>query len=963
MESLYWLLVATIILVIFILLNYNYNGKNHPPGPRPWPIIGNFNLIGPLPHIALRNLSQKYGKLMYLKFGSVPVVVVSSPDMARQFLRTHDHIFASRPTTAAGKHTTYNYRAITWAPYGPYWSQARKIYLSELFSSKRLDSYEYIRVEERNIFLSRLHKMVGVPIVLKEQIAHSNLSYVKRMKAMFKRFDRFNEHVLQDHRARMNAEKDCFVAKDIVDSLLKLVDDPNLEVKLDSDCVKGLTQNMGTTQIEKTEQELRKEIEELHRQQWEITERLRDPRGVRRGGGLAGSRSGANRQRGLVRPADRNEEDQPAPKRRLSSTVVKMEEGEILEDDADASKGDEGNKDSSAEVTGLAGNGENQNDRKVSNWARRDGVHRASKMDFEGPPSENVPRVLPKDEDPKLVNRNRRMLGNLLGTLEIGDSWKLSNVTWKQCKSIDIGMQDMVSATVTKKFRKEDAKLSGSEAYMRRSDSLKRAEQRAREESERLRLQEREKIGEKRKQDLTLRARVAAKAEEKKLELLFLRWSEHHKKLGNFLRTKAEPPIYYSFAKQLEEEDPTLLEERKELAFQEWKAARREELSQYQKQITEQSVANADKELERWQNGRKTRIGNNDTLNLQETMDKELETHRLEHGPKTRKIPALFTSLGSVDQKIETVEIVLATSAEGGHSALSSHRASTGLMRRGVPIGRGTVPAFYQGAHSKKNVRVTVYIDHISLLQTDRDVLVQDITVNDRVEFRVMGDVNAKIRIIGITSPSVLVSLDCAIVISPSTQSLVSKKCGFDGLQVASEGVAFQQDWPYAVHLLAHLYLNDLNSARFLWKSVPAPIKESRPEVAAVWKIGQQLWTRNYAGVYDSIRGFNWSAEIQDFVAAFAGKFISFLSFLSKRYTGRMLELLMNAYSTISIQDTALFLGMNENDATNYVLQQGWSVDTASQMLTVKKQAVVTEQKIDPSKLQRLTEYVFHLEH
>ncbi|GJY37601.1 hypothetical protein Tco_0423965 [Tanacetum coccineum] len=109
---------------------------------------------------------------------------------------------------------------------------------------------------------------------------------------------------------------------------------------------------------------------------------------------------------------DTNEEDQPAPKRRLLSTVVKMEEGEILEDDADASKGDERNKDSNAEVTGLVGNGENQNVRKLSNWARMDGVHRASKMDSEGPPSENVPRVLPKDEDPKLVNRNRRMLGN-----------------------------------------------------------------------------------------------------------------------------------------------------------------------------------------------------------------------------------------------------------------------------------------------------------------------------------------------------------------------------------------------------------------------------------------------------------------------------------------------------------------------------------------------------------------------
>lgn len=73
--------------------------------------------------------------------------------------------------------------------------------------------------------------------------------------------------------------------------------------------------------------------------------------------------------------------------------------------------------------------------------------------------------------------------------------------------------------------------------------------------------------------------------------------------------------------------------------FQEWKAARREELSQYQKQIAEQYVANVDKELERWQNGRKGRRANNVMANLQETMDKELETHQLEHGPKTRKIP------------------------------------------------------------------------------------------------------------------------------------------------------------------------------------------------------------------------------------------------------------------------------------------------------------------------------------
>ncbi|KAL3843717.1 hypothetical protein ACJIZ3_001120 [Penstemon smallii] len=266
---------------------------------------------------------------------------------------------------------------------------------------------------------------------------------------------------------------------------------------------------MGSTAAaDKTEEELRKEIDELHRQQREITERLRDPRGIRRGGlSGAGPRNFAangGRQRGFVRPAERNEaEDQPPAKRRLSSAVVKIEEGEILEQGVETENVAK-KKDLAVgvgeSVNGNASLGEN----KPYNWARRDGNQRPSRAGFEIPPAEHVPRVLPKDEDPSLVSRNKRMLGQLLGTLE--------------------------------RFRKDDAKLSGSEAFMRRSDTLKRAEQRAREESEKLRQQEREQIAEKRKRDLTLRARIAAKAEEKKLELLFLQWSEHHRKLGNFIR-------------------------------------------------------------------------------------------------------------------------------------------------------------------------------------------------------------------------------------------------------------------------------------------------------------------------------------------------------------------------------------------------------------------------------------------
>ncbi|KAI0498757.1 hypothetical protein KFK09_019649 [Dendrobium nobile] len=382
---------------------------------------------------------------------------------------------------------------------------------------------------------------------------------------------------------------------------------------------------MASVAVEKTAEELRKEIAELQRQQWEITERLRNPRGIRRASAGAGTGvgpgtgAGGPRLRGVIRPAPELEE-QPVSKRRLSSAVVKVDGEENKDGGAEAE--DPQVQDPAVEV-GASSGGESSMVRpgsvQINGAFRRDGSVRLRKMDYDAIPTETVPRVLPKEDDPNLVKRNRRMLGQLLGTLE--------------------------------KFREEDKQLSSTEAYMRRSDSLKRAEQKAREESERLRQQEREQISEKRRRDLTLRARVAAKAEEKKLELLFLFWAEHHKKLSNFLRTKTEPPIYYMPAKPLVE-DAILQEQQKEQAFQEWKSFRRAELSEYQKQIEENYISNVDKELERWQNARNARRSNN-LANLQESMDKELETHRLVHGPKTRRIS------GGNDEDEDVEDIVI----------------------------------------------------------------------------------------------------------------------------------------------------------------------------------------------------------------------------------------------------------------------------------------------------------------
>jgi len=101
-------------------------------------------------------------------------------------------------------------------------------------------------------------------------------------------------------------------------------------------------------------------------------------------------------------------------------------------------------------------------------------------------------------------------------------------------------------------------------------------------------------------------------------------------------RTKAEPPIYYMPTKPIID-DPAIVEQNKEKVFEEWKSMRRDELTRFQKQVEEQYLSNVERQLERIQNARNARKANGHA-NMQE-MDKELDTHRAEHGPKTRRVP------------------------------------------------------------------------------------------------------------------------------------------------------------------------------------------------------------------------------------------------------------------------------------------------------------------------------------
>ncbi|AET00674.1 putative premnaspirodiene oxygenase [Medicago truncatula] len=173
------------LLVLFKVvktLSANNSIVNLPPGPWTMPLIGNIHQIitSSLPHHHLKKLAEEYGPLMHLKLGEVPYIIVSSPEIAKEIMKTHDINFCDRPKLLLSTIFSYNATDIAFSTHGENWRQLRKICVEELLSAKRVESFRSIREEEVSNLVKSITASEGSVVNLTQMILSLTIGMTAR---------------------------------------------------------------------------------------------------------------------------------------------------------------------------------------------------------------------------------------------------------------------------------------------------------------------------------------------------------------------------------------------------------------------------------------------------------------------------------------------------------------------------------------------------------------------------------------------------------------------------------------------------------------------------------------------------------------------------------------------------------------------------------------------------------------
>ncbi|CAA7058567.1 unnamed protein product [Microthlaspi erraticum] len=128
---------------------------------------------------------------MLLHFGRVPVLVVSSAEVAYDVMKTHDLKFANRLKTKAVNIIMNSGRDVAFSSYGEYWRQLKSVCTVHLLGKKMVKSFEKVREDEVKAMMDRVEKgsSFSLPVNLSEFLLDMSNSVVCRI-AMGRKYSR-----------------------------------------------------------------------------------------------------------------------------------------------------------------------------------------------------------------------------------------------------------------------------------------------------------------------------------------------------------------------------------------------------------------------------------------------------------------------------------------------------------------------------------------------------------------------------------------------------------------------------------------------------------------------------------------------------------------------------------------------------------------------------------------------------
>ncbi|KAK9159290.1 hypothetical protein Scep_005864 [Stephania cephalantha] len=164
MLSLLALLLTNLLWFLFHRFASKPNIIALPPGPVPWPIVGSIpEMIGHTKSSSrslwvLSHVEKTKQGIACIRLGNVHVIAVTSPEIAREFLKTHDAVFASRPNTMANHYASRGFLQVFSSPMGPQWKKMRRVLVSQVLNPPTLQWLLPKRVEEADNLVSRIYK-------------------------------------------------------------------------------------------------------------------------------------------------------------------------------------------------------------------------------------------------------------------------------------------------------------------------------------------------------------------------------------------------------------------------------------------------------------------------------------------------------------------------------------------------------------------------------------------------------------------------------------------------------------------------------------------------------------------------------------------------------------------------------------------------------------------------------------